>query len=156
MNKIKHILIATDGSEHASKAGAFGGDLARSCDARVSLVIVHDEQAVIPIAWKEVGLKFKDKSDEVTTENIRRRIEDNALANELAQSAAAVGDLGAAPELVNLWGQAADQICRYAASHDVDLIVIGSRGRSGIKQAILGSVSHAVANNAPCAVTIVR
>lgn len=156
MNKIKHILIATDGSELSSKAGAFGGDLARACDARVSLVIVHDERAVIPNAWKEVGLKFEDKSNEVSTEDIRRRIEENALANELAQTAAAVGDLSDGPELVNLWGQAADQICRYAASHDVDMIVIGSHGRSGIKQAILGSVSHAVANNGPCAVTIIR
>lgn len=156
MSKLRHILIATDGSELSSKAAAFGGDLARTYDARVSLVTVHDEQAVIPDAWKAVGLRFKDKSKEVSTEDIRRRIEENALANELAQTAAAVGDLTTAPELVNLWGQAADQICRYAASHDVDLIVIGSHGRSGVKQAILGSVSHAVANNGPCAVTIVR
>ncbi|NNC64021.1 MAG: universal stress protein, partial [Gammaproteobacteria bacterium] len=34
--------------------------------------------------------------------------------------------------------------------------VIGSHGRAGLKEALLGSVSHAVANHAPCPVTIVR
>ncbi|MEO0972471.1 MAG: universal stress protein [Pseudomonadota bacterium] len=38
----------------------------------------------------------------------------------------------------------------------VDLIVIGSHGRSGIGAALLASVSHAVANRAACPVTIVR
>ena len=55
-----------------------------------------------------------------------------------------------------VWGHPADQICRFASESDADLIVIGSHGRTGISRAILGSVSHAVANQAPCPVTIVR
>ena len=155
MSKTNHILIATDGSELSKKAAAYAGDLARAFDARVTLVIVHDEQAVIPNAWNVVGRKLEDGTS-VSTEDIRRRIEENALAIDLAQTASVVGDLSSEPVLVNLWGHAADQICDYSAAHDVDTIVIGSHGRSGIKEALLGSVSHSVANRAPCAVTIVR
>jgi nucleotide-binding universal stress UspA family protein len=155
MSKIKHILMATDGSELSMRAAAYAGDLARAFDARVTLVIVHDEQAVIPDAWKAGGLDLEGGSL-ISTEDIRARMEENALANDLAQTANVIGDLATEPDLVNLWGHAADQICDYSAKHDVDLIVIGSHGRSGIIKALLGSVSHAVANSAPCAVTIVR
>ncbi|MDH3978713.1 MAG: universal stress protein [Gammaproteobacteria bacterium] len=155
MSKIKRILMATDGSELSKKAAAFAGDLARAFDASLTLVIVHDEQSVIPDAWNVVGTKL-ESNDPVSTEDVRKRIEANALANDLAQTAGAAGDLSTEPVLVNLWGHAADQICDYAATNNMDMIVIGSHGRSGIKKALLGSVSHSVVNSATCAVTVVR
>ncbi len=155
MDKIRHILIATDGSELSKKAAAVGGDLARALNARVSLVIVHDEQAVIPHGWSIVGQKLADGSS-ISTEDIRKQIEERALANDLAQTASVIGDLATEINLANLWGHVADQICAYSEANNVDMIVIGSHGRSGIKQALLGSVSYSVVNRAPCAVTIVR
>lgn len=155
MSTISHIVIATDGSDLSKRAAAFGGDLARVFDARVTLIMVHDEQVVIPAAWNAVGLRFEGHAA-LSTEDIRKRIEANALENELAQTASAIGNISAETKQVNLWGHPADQICNYAAEHDADMIVIGSHGRSGIQKALLGSVSHSVANRAPCAVTIVR
>jgi nucleotide-binding universal stress UspA family protein len=152
----RHILVATDGSETAFKAAKFAGDLARALGATVSIAIVHDEQGVIPDAWNLVGLQTSDGKPLASTEAVRQRVEDHALTTELAKTAEAAGELKNAPKLLNLWGHAADRLCEYAQQHAVDLIVIGSHGRSGIKRAILGSVSHAVANAAPCAVTIVK
>jgi nucleotide-binding universal stress UspA family protein len=43
-----------------------------------------------------------------------------------------------------------------AAAHDAQLLVVGSRGRGGIKGMQLGSVSHAVLHHAPCPVAVVR
>ena len=153
---MKHIVVATDGSEISERAAAVGGDLARALDATVTLLYVHDEQAVIPEVWQAVGIQFQHGAETMSTEDIRSRMEDHALANDLARSAQALGEVTTKPQLVNVWGHAADQICDYADEHDADMIVIGSHGRSGIRKAILGSVSHAVANRAPCAVTIVR
>jgi nucleotide-binding universal stress UspA family protein len=59
----------------------------------------------------------------------------------------------AAGEVVE--GAPAPEIIRAASRDEVDLIVMGSRGRTGVGR-ILGSVSHAVVHRAPCAVLVVR
>jgi nucleotide-binding universal stress UspA family protein len=52
-------------------------------------------------------------------------------------------------------GAPAPEIIRAALRDRVDLIVVGSRGRTGVRH-ILGSVSHAVVHRAPCSVLVVR
>ena len=53
-----------------------------------------------------------------------------------------------------LRGEAGDAICRFAADQGAAAIVMGSRGRGGLRRAILGSVSDHVVRNAPCPVVI--
>ena len=53
-------------------------------------------------------------------------------------------------------GKPSMEIVRYAKDNDTDLIVMGSRGRSGVEELLLGSVSAQVIHHAPCSVTIVR
>jgi nucleotide-binding universal stress UspA family protein len=47
-------------------------------------------------------------------------------------------------------------IAEYAESHDIDLIILGTRGRSRFKKLLLGSVASGVVNYAPCPVMIVK
>lgn len=53
-------------------------------------------------------------------------------------------------------GHAAKTIINYAAVNDIDHIVLGSRGSSGISRLLLGSVAESVARQSPCSVTITR
>lgn len=53
-------------------------------------------------------------------------------------------------------GHPADQIVKYAAENNFDMIVMGQRGKSMIESWLLGSVSRRVAAHAPCTVTIVK
>ncbi len=46
------------------------------------------------------------------------------------------------------------QICQWAEIWEADLIIMGRRGRSGLQEMLLGSVSNYVLNNAPCSVFI--
>jgi len=55
-----------------------------------------------------------------------------------------------------LYGYPAEQILHYARQKQVDLIVMGSLGISGIKEFFLGSVASRVVANAPCSVWVVR
>ena len=55
-----------------------------------------------------------------------------------------------------LAGDPADEIVAYADNHDVDLIVVGSRGRGTVASTLLGSVSHAVLHEARRPVLVVR
>ena len=92
----------------------------------------------------------------MSVDEIRDMLEQRLREKELPATVSALGSLGQEPESSIVWGHAAEEICRFAQEHNVDLIVIGSHGRTGIRRALLGSVSHAVANQAPCPVTIVR
>src|SRR6266446_3369574 len=55
-----------------------------------------------------------------------------------------------------VWGRVPEVICRVAQEHDCDLIVVGSRGLTGFKRLMLGSISNAVAAKAPCPVLVVK
>ena len=46
-------------------------------------------------------------------------------------------------------------ICDYAVKHDVDLIVIGTHGRTGVSRLLIGSVAEKVVRHASCPVLVV-
>lgn len=150
MTSIKHILVPTDGSEGSLHAAQVAGTLARSLDAKVTLLYVQSEDQVLPLAWGGVSAG----SD--TIELVRNSLEKHASEELLPKTAEALGKMTNTPDSIVIWGHSSEQICKYAKENSVDLIVIGSHGRSKLGRAFLGSVSQAVANQAPCPVTIVR
>lgn len=156
MGFINKILVATDGSETAFKAARHAGDLARAVGAKVTVIMVQDEQLVMPEAWAAAGLVLTGGVASPSIEDIRHKFDEQALSGALAETAKALGDTPSKPELISAWGHPSETICDIAAEKSIDLIVVGSHGRSGLKRALLGSVSHSVSNHAPCAVTIVR
>ena len=86
---------------------------------------------------------------------------DKARAEGLAAGGDAIDRtvtaLGLAPvETRMLEGTAGSAVCDFAAEISATAIVIGTRGRGGIKRALLGSVSDYVVRNAPCPVVVVN
>lgn len=71
----------------------------------------------------------------------------SALANELR------GDVPVRTAVES--GSPAIQIVRYAARHGIDLIVLGTHGRTGVSRSLLGSVAERVVRTAPCPVLTV-
>lgn len=55
-----------------------------------------------------------------------------------------------------LQGAPAYEIVEFARTHDFDLIVMGTHGRTGIKHALIGSIAEKVVRTAPCPVLTVR
>jgi len=64
------------------------------------------------------------------------------------------GALGRPPTVVREWGDPSEHILAIAASEQVALVVMGSRGLTGLRA--LGSVSERVAHRAPCSVLVAR
>ena len=60
------------------------------------------------------------------------------------------------PEYASRIGTPAEEIVRYADARDVDLIIMGTHGRSGVAHLLLGSVAEQVVRTAPCPVLLVR
>lgn len=63
---------------------------------------------------------------------------------------------GLTSEFTQMVGDAGRSICTIADTWDADLIVLGRRGRSGISELLLGSVSNYVLHHAPCSVLVVQ
>jgi nucleotide-binding universal stress UspA family protein len=152
----EHVLVATDGSDKALKAASVAGELVRALGARVSVLYVQDDALVVSSAWGASGAAGGTVQGTMSVEQIRSMLEQQAHDTALAKALEALGNISDNVQSAVVWGHPASEICRFARENGVDLIVIGSHGRSGIQEALLGSVSHSVANRASCPVTIVR
>ena len=140
---MRRILVATDGSEPAAEAIAFGVELAAEHDAE--LVFVHVVPAVdlVPVMGFNLGGAFPHEPS----------IEDTAL---LADAAAVAAEQGVVATSMLLKGDTVDEIVASADSHDADLIVVGSRGHGGLANALLGSVSRGILRESKRPVLVVR
>lgn len=130
---MKQILVATDGSESAEQAVSQAIELAGSTGAK--LVVAYVRNAPLPV----LGEPVYQRSLSI---ELRLAQETTALA---ATRACAVGvDV----EIEVVEGDAAKCILELARVRDVDLIVVGSRGRGPLAGTLLGSVSREVLRHA--------
>lgn len=156
MSAINHILVPTDGSEGALKAAEYAAEMARAMNARVTVLFVLTDDLIVANAWGAAEFTELGPTGTMPVEDIRSMLEKKVKEKEMPDTVAALGDLPKEAETAIIWGRVSDAICQFAEEQKADLIVIGSHGRTGMKRVLLGSVSHAVANQAPCPVTIVR
>jgi nucleotide-binding universal stress UspA family protein len=140
MNKI---LVATDGSDSAAEALAFGIELATEHGAELILVHVVPAVDLVPVSGFGITSAYPHEPSS----------EDRALLDDAA-AVAEEHDVRAITVL--LTGNTVDEIVAYADSHDVDLIVVGSRGHGTIANALLGSVSRGILAESKRPVLIVR
>jgi nucleotide-binding universal stress UspA family protein len=134
------IVVGVDASDHAVRALTWARDEARLRNA--TLEVVHSypppEVMLMPAL---VTLPSDEELIEAATQVI-----DDAIAE--------VGGFEGIPIIRTARaGGAAGVLCR--AAEDAELIVVGTRGRGGFKELLLGSVSHQVATHAACPVVIV-
>lgn len=133
------IVVAFDGSEPSVRALAWAIDEARSTGARVTAINAWDflPDGILPVP---------------STHDARSQLE-VASQEVLAQALPATNDEGSpVVERKSVYGNAAPVILRAAT--DVDLIVMGSRGRGGFMSLLLGSVSTQVVHHATSTVVV--
>ena len=140
---MKRILVATDGSPSAAEAVDFGVELAAEHASELLFVHVVPVVDVVPANGFGIGGAFPHEPSEL----------DRMLLVEAAELAV---EQGIVATTVLLRGDTVDEIVAFADSHDVDLIVVGSRGHGAIAGALLGSVSRGVLRESKRPVLIVR
>ncbi|MDU2065149.1 MAG: universal stress protein [Sporomusaceae bacterium] len=142
----KKILVPIDGSIHSRKALSHAVALARSFAAKIGILYVSVLSQQVPLYNQIKGTKIPPNAstDPVTfakailAESIKQVPEDI-----LVQAHNEIGE----PRLL---------ITDFAAQHDYDVIVIGSRGLGTISGLLLGSVSTYVVHHSPCPVLIIK
>ena len=142
-------ILCIDGSELSLQAARSGLEILRETDTVVVATVI--ELADASLVTGTSGFAGGTVSPE-TLDVLR---EDQLAEGETFVAAAveALGLTGATTKVLS--GHAGQMICNLAAELDASSIVIGSRGRGGIKRAVLGSVSDHVVRHAPCPVVVV-
>jgi nucleotide-binding universal stress UspA family protein len=143
MARIETILLATDGSRASEPASEQAIDLATQVQARLLVVSVFAASSRPSEASTDGAVAdSRDSRDSLTTK-----------AQTIVQRAKAAG----ADATFLVWeGDAGEAIVAAANSEGVDLIVVGSHGRSGVSRFFIGSVSDYVVRHAHCPVMVVR
>lgn len=142
----KHILIATDGSELATKGLDQGLHLAKLTGAAVTIVTITD-------VWASSALAAAGPSTIAEYETAM-----NAAVDEiLTQAKKMASDTGVACETLHIPNRyAADAIIETAQNKQADLIVMASHGRRGFRKLLLGSQTTEVLQSSTIPVLVVR
>lgn len=144
MPALKKILCAIDLSEQSESVAEYAVMLARLADA--SIVAVY----AAPTLTQYTGFHVPPN----TIDNFVGEIVSGAeksMSEFVAQHFAGVDARG-----VVVVGYAAEEILAVAEKEQVDLIVMGTRGRKGIDLILFGSVAEKVVKNAACPVVTIR
>ena len=136
---LKNILFATDFSPAADAAAPFAIQIARSYGAKLYGVHVNafdDYTAAAPEAWAAMAeaAERQTKEDEQRLNEQLKDVEHEVVIDE-----------------GNIW----EVMSILLKQKEIDLIVLGTRGRTGLGKALLGSVAEQILRQAPCPVLTV-
>lgn len=134
---ISKILVPTDGSEAAKKATEYAVSLAKQIGASLTLLAVIDKSLFIGRTIPSVA----------TPTHLMEPVEDylrQVAEAYLGEAEGLCNKKGVQSKKVIRSGHPVEEIIKEAEKSKVDLIIMGSHGRSAIKSAILGSVTFGI------------
>ncbi|MFC6837845.1 universal stress protein [Halomarina ordinaria] len=136
------ILVPTDGSGGMKRVTEHALSLAELCEATVHVLYVVDETAYASIP-------------EGTRERVREALEgDGDSATKAIAERAVNRGIDVTREV--RWGDPAVAIIAYVVENDIDMIVMGTRGKTGFERYLLGSVAEKVVRVSPVPVVTVH
>lgn len=144
MSRFQTVVVPIDFSEHATAALDLAIEVTRATQSKIHLLHAYE----VPLgAIPPYGVAVPPALIEQVRDAAARRLEKSAQRVEAAGVACETHVLHAAP---------ADAIVEVASSTGADLIVMGTRGLTGLKHVLLGSVAERTVRTAPCPVLTIR
>jgi nucleotide-binding universal stress UspA family protein len=146
---LRKILVPLDGSEWSFRAAKYALKIAKM--ANTEIVFVHAVVSLPSTAYANVhaGVLIPRYMEEAKKEVQKWYDEVSAIAKK-------AGVVRLSAETILDAFSVADAIITYAERSNVDLIVIGTKGRTGLKKFVLGSVASGVISHAKSPVLVVR
>jgi len=139
----RNIVIATDGSENTRKAISYGIELAELSGATVHALYVVDTYSTISENWT-AGKKMIYEM----------------MRNDGEKAVSKVKDIGEASGVevreVVLDGYPSKEILDFAENNNIDLIIMGTLGKTGLERFLVGSVAEKVVRSSKVPVMVVR
>jgi nucleotide-binding universal stress UspA family protein len=138
MMAMKRILVPIDFEEAADAAVVYGRNLAKAFGAELHVLHVMENQF----------LRLTFKSAAAVETGVANRVAERLTPDDRATLQAVA--------VVRMSDEPADEIVQYADQEDIDLIVMGTHGRSRLAHLLMGSVAEKVVGTAGCPVMTVR
>lgn len=142
--EVRTILVPIDFSQHAESVLEWAAHLAREHGSK--LVLLHAYH--LPVDFQQLEGAYLPP-------DFWTQVKADAAAN-LEREAAKLREAGLTVETVVREGYPATAIEEEARTRHADLVVIGTKGHSGLKHLLLGSVAERVVQKAPCPVLAVK
>lgn len=149
--QLSKILVAVDSSEASIRAAMYAFDLASRSNSRCTLYLVH----VVP---PQILLAHSSGYFGAVSPSHRKEIEEEAeewfkrISLELRKS----DHVLIIKKIISTGASVVTEIASYADRKEIELIVIGATGKSGLKRLLLGSISTGVVAHSLCSVLVVR
>ena len=153
--KFSKILLTVDGSEQSMNAADYALAMAKKQDNNAQLIALH-------VLFSQTGYAYSTNMfGLVTPSSINELLQDakheaQQWFDKIKEKMYENGDVQLKTEVVVSPTSVVGAIVDYAERENVDLIVIGSRGRSGFKKLLLGSTASGVITYATCPVLVVK
>lgn len=143
---IERILVPIDGSSYSIKAAKYAVEIAKNQKAQLFCIYVLDR---LPYGLEACGSGI---------EECLKFLEGQARSwfNKIESIAKSEGVRTAEFEIIKDFRSIIDSIINYSTTNAIDLIVIGTRGRTGLQRLLLGSIANGVSQHAHCSVLLVR
>jgi nucleotide-binding universal stress UspA family protein len=146
-----NLLVPLDGSEAAEKALNLALDMARCYGGTVTLIQVQEEALDVGTAAVARATALATGSEQQAMEIMRQQSE--AYLRTVMQPKVGIGVV---MDAVVVPGKPAEGIVSYATKYAIDLIVMATHGRTGLRRLAFGSVAEDVLRAAPCPVVVIR
>ncbi len=143
--RLKHILVGCDFSSDSVLALEHAISLAQEFQAELHLLHVLEP------SQRSSDFPAMAKGDEHRLEEVREHLE-----SRLAAMVPAEACHWCAPKTAVRMGKPFEELIRYAASHEIDMIVLGIRGHGLIETLMVGSTTDRIVRQCPCPVLTVR
>jgi nucleotide-binding universal stress UspA family protein len=151
--KINKILIGIDGSDSSFNAASYAIDLSKKFNSEIILLSIvpskihhGDSSGVFGMVLQSYFNDYKKEAEKWFKEII------NQIGNEENSET----DKKIKTDVITTPFSIAASILNYAEERNVDLIIIGTRGKSGIKKMLLGSVASDVVTYSYCPVLVTK
>lgn len=149
MIKIENIVVPVDFSENSKKAALYAAEFARERNAKLHLLHVINQRlidAVQELSYKGYEGDFVEAKEQMIKER------DKDLREVLDQASLK----GIEVDYAIRKGKPGVEIITFAKENNMDLIVIGTQGRSALTDALVGSAARTVVHRAKCPVLVVH
>lgn len=140
----ERILVPFDSSSYSKKAYEKALDIAKNFNGRIFLLTI--------VQGPYMGKPYKGRFNKKGISSEKERV--NKIVSKMSKQAEKNGvDCKSA---IKYSESVIEGILNYADSKKIQLIIMGSRGKTGFKKLLLGSVSSGVSQHAKCTVMIVK